>query len=297
MSEGLRHDEGKLRHDLIPPNPINELAKVLTFGAKKYADHNWMKGMKWSKVIGPLKRHLNAIERGEDHDSESGLLHAAHVMCNAMFLLEYYRIYPQGDDRIHNTVLKQPKIGLDIDEVIADFVPYYTTLFKAPIPTFWNFDALMAQRFEELAKNEDFWINVPAKVFAKDLPFEPHCFITSRSIPSELTAKWLKKHEFPTVPVYTVPRGESKVETAKKSGIDIFVDDSYTNFVELNNAGICTFLMDAPHNRKFNVGYKRIYSLQQLADWLNYTNTNTHAVTAETKTGNTFTGNNLVKGS
>ena len=55
----LRYDEGKIRHDLLPGHAINELAKVYTMGAKKYADHNWRKGMKWSRVIASLKRHLN----------------------------------------------------------------------------------------------------------------------------------------------------------------------------------------------------------------------------------------------
>ena len=40
--------------------------------------------------------------------------------------------------------------------------------------------------------------------------------------------------------------------------------DSFENFVELNNAGICCFLFDAPHNRRYYVGYKRITSLRKL---------------------------------
>jgi len=54
------------------------------------------------------------------------------------------------------------------------------------------------------------------------------------------------------------------VDVAMKSGIEIYVDDRYENFVELNNAGICCFLFDAPHNRRYQVGFKRIYSLSEL---------------------------------
>ena len=64
------------------------------------------------------------------------------------------------------------------------------------------------------------------------------------------------------MPVYSVGVNESKVEVAKKSGVDIFVDDRFENFVELNNNGICTFLFDAPHNRRYNVGHKRIKSFK-----------------------------------
>ena len=46
--EGTKHDQGKLRYDLISAVGMEELAKVYTYGAKKYADHNWRKGIKWS---------------------------------------------------------------------------------------------------------------------------------------------------------------------------------------------------------------------------------------------------------
>lgn len=34
---GVKYDEGKLRYDLIPPEALREITKVLTFGAKKYS--------------------------------------------------------------------------------------------------------------------------------------------------------------------------------------------------------------------------------------------------------------------
>ena len=43
-----------------------------------------------------------------------------------------------------------------------------------------------------------------------------------------------------------------------------FVDDKFENFVELNKNGICCFLMDAPHNQRYDVGHKRIKSLKEL---------------------------------
>ena len=57
----------------------------------------------------------------------------------------------------------------------------------------------------------------------------------------------------------TVGLGKSKVDVLKEAGIDMFIDDRYENFVELNKNGICCFLMDMPHNRRYDVGYKRIY--------------------------------------
>ena len=263
IDKGLRFNEGKTRHDLVPQFAQDEYAKVLTKGSEKYSERNWENGMKWSKVTASLKRHLAAFERGEDYDKETGLLHAAHIMCNAAFLTEYYKIYPQGDDRPHN-YLRRAKIGLDIDEVLADWVGHWTKHHGIEVPETWNFDRDISAKFTALKNDKEFWLSIPVKTAASDIHFEPHCYITSRSIPVEWTQEWLDKNGFPTMPVYSVALGESKIEVAQKSGIEIFVDDRFENFVELNNAGICCFLFDAPHNQRYEVGYKRIKSLKEL---------------------------------
>ena len=264
FNKGVRYNEGKLRYDLVDQHAHEQMVKVLTFGAKKYAARNWEKGMAWTSVIASMERHLAAIKKGEDYDSESGILHAAHIACNAHFLTAYYRIYPQGDDRPHK-YLNPLKIGLDIDEVICDWVGGWCKKFNHEIPDSWSFSYDFKHEFESLGGDmEDFYLNLERKMDPADLPFEPHCYITSRSVPAELTKKWLKKNGFPTVPVYSIGHGQSKVEVAKQSGIEVFVDDRFENFVELNNAGICCFLFDAKHNRKYNVGFKRIYSLSDL---------------------------------
>jgi hypothetical protein len=263
--EGLRYDEGKLRYDLVPTIAQREYVKILTVGAKKYAPRNWEKGMKWSKVIASLERHLAAFKLGEDRDPETGELHMAHAMCNAAFLTQYAFTYPQGDDRAH-TYLATPKIGLDIDEVLCDWVGEWGKKFGYEIPENWNFSYENKAHFDSFSPEElsNFYLNLPAKLKASDIPFEPHCYITSRSVPVEITKKWLIKNGFPAAPVYSVGFGVSKIQVAIESGIDIFVDDRFENFVELNNAGVCTFLLDAPHNRRYNVGYKRIKSLKEL---------------------------------
>lgn len=261
--KGLRFNQGKKRFDLVHPWAHEQMVNVLTVGANKYAERNWEKGMTWSNVIASLKRHLNAIEKGEDYDPETGELHAAHLACNAHFLTAYYKIYPQGDDRPHD-YLKGVKIGLDIDEVIADWVGHWTKKFGVVTPEFWNFDKDIKEKFALLQDDKEFWMSIPPKIDPRDLPFEPHCYITSRGIPTEWTEEWIQANGFPTMPVYTVGLEDSKVDVAKKAGIDIFVDDRYENFVELNRAGVCTFLMDAPHNQRYEVGYKRCFNLRKL---------------------------------
>jgi len=186
MKEGLRYNEGKTRHDLIPQFAQEQYAKVLTKGSEKYAERNWELGMKWSKVTASLKRHTAAFERGEDFDKETGLLHTAHIMCNAAFLTEYYKIYPQGDDRPHE-YLNRSKIGLDIDEVLADWVGHWTKFHGQEVPESWNFDRNIKDKFESLKDDKDFWLSIPVKTKPSDIHFEPHCYITSRSIPAGST--------------------------------------------------------------------------------------------------------------
>jgi hypothetical protein len=89
ISEGLKYDSDKLRMDLIPPEVIEQLATVLTYGAKKYSDRNWEKGIKYNRVYGALQRHLNRWMMGEDLDKESGLLHLSHALTCLSFLVTY----------------------------------------------------------------------------------------------------------------------------------------------------------------------------------------------------------------
>ena len=97
--EGRKNDTGKLRVDLLPVDALESVSEVLTFGAKKYADRNWEKGMSWSRVYGAGLRHLFAFWKGENSDPESGLPHLAHAMCCVMFLLSYYLRNTPGEDR------------------------------------------------------------------------------------------------------------------------------------------------------------------------------------------------------
>lgn len=263
MSEkhkGLRFNEGKTRYDLLPPHAIEGMANVLTYGANKYEPRNWEKGMSWSNVIASLKRHLAAIEKGEDYDNETGLLHAYHVMCNAAFLSEYYTIYPHGDDRVINSV-SNFKIGLDIDDVLSDFVNYYCFTEKKEIPKFWSFDRDIAENL--IKKDSDWWLNMPVKINPNEINFEPQCYITSRQFVSkETTQKWLDLNGFPHKPLFVVSSVEDKVKVAKDNGLDIFIDDRYENYKAMNDAGIFCYLFTAKHNEKYNVGHRRINNLK-----------------------------------
>lgn len=90
MKNDMKYDQEKVRMDLLPLPVIEEIAKVLTFGASKYKDNTWQKLKKGKqRYKGALLRHMTAIEKGEIIDPESGLLHSSHVACNAVFILYF----------------------------------------------------------------------------------------------------------------------------------------------------------------------------------------------------------------
>lgn len=99
LGEAVKADEDKLRFDLLPLSGVSEIVKVLNFGAKKYQDHNWRKGLKWGRLFSATIRHLFAWAGGEDLDKESGLSHLAHAACNILFLLEHTMFSLGEDDR------------------------------------------------------------------------------------------------------------------------------------------------------------------------------------------------------
>lgn len=88
-NEGVKFDKRKLRYDLIPPSTLHALATVLTYGAEKYEDRNWEKGIHYDRIFGALNRHLWAWWSGEDIDPESNLPHIWHVLCNIAFIIHF----------------------------------------------------------------------------------------------------------------------------------------------------------------------------------------------------------------
>ena len=97
--EAMKYDGEKVRLDLLPADPIIDVGKVLTYGARKYTAENWRKGLAWSRCYGAALRHLLAWHKGETNDPETGLNHLAHAACEILFLLEFTRTHLELDDR------------------------------------------------------------------------------------------------------------------------------------------------------------------------------------------------------
>ena len=98
---GKKFDNGKPMMNLLPPEGLNEVAKVLTFGATKYGPHNWRNGLDYSRLLSATQRHINQYNsaRCSDQDNESGISHLAHAACNLLMLIEFETLGMGNDDR------------------------------------------------------------------------------------------------------------------------------------------------------------------------------------------------------
>jgi hypothetical protein len=98
--EAVKNDAGKLPWHLLPSDAIDGVLEVLQYGAAKYGERNWERGMEWSRPFSALMRHMWAWWRGETYDPESGKPHLAHAACCVLFLVAYERRGVGVDNRV-----------------------------------------------------------------------------------------------------------------------------------------------------------------------------------------------------
>lgn len=96
---GMKHDGDKPEMALLSSSWVFEVAKVLTFGKRKYAADNWRQGIAQRRLVSAALRHLLAYNNGEDLDPETGLSHLGHASCCMMFAFELLQTHPELDDR------------------------------------------------------------------------------------------------------------------------------------------------------------------------------------------------------
>jgi hypothetical protein len=91
--EGIKYDKEKPDYSLLPPQALEDVVKVLTYGAKKYDRNNW-KELKHldDRYFAAAQRHLWALRKGEIYDEETGIHHGAHAICCMMFLIEFFYV-------------------------------------------------------------------------------------------------------------------------------------------------------------------------------------------------------------
>lgn len=81
-----KQDSGKTEWSTLCWDQLEKVARVQMFGNQKYEPNSWKRVDK-SRYTEAALRHLIAHVSGERLDSESGMEHLAHLICNAMFIM------------------------------------------------------------------------------------------------------------------------------------------------------------------------------------------------------------------
>ena len=91
ITEDAKTGEGKLDWTLLPMKALEQVVKIMEFGGKKYPRDSWKAktGEYRQRYQAAAMRHLVELMNGNEIDSESGLPHAAHLACNALFLTDF----------------------------------------------------------------------------------------------------------------------------------------------------------------------------------------------------------------
>ena len=146
------------------------------------------------------------------------------------------------------------RIGLDIDGTIADFDSAYLNRFKK-----WpKYNWAISRNVEHiLIKERDFWLNLPILRMPN---FIPRLYCSSRVNNKRWTKKYLKDNGFPDAFLYQIPGYKLSKYEVLKGRVDVFIEDSLKNFIDLNSKGIPCLLIDSPSNQDWGpIG--RIYNL------------------------------------
>ena len=150
---------------------------------------------------------------------------------------------------------KNFKCGLDIDDVLAEFMQTYLNRFGIPKDDY----EITRNVHRKLKFDKEFWLNLPVI----QLPnFTPTLFCTKRINNKSWTKEWLSNAGLGNIPVYQMYTQSGNKATMIKGRVDVFIDDSVSNMIQMNLSGVPCLLIDAPHNQSWGaVG--RIYSLDK----------------------------------
>ena len=155
------------------------------------------------------------------------------------------------------------RIGLDLDGTVDDFMNPYLERFGKP-----RKDSEITKNVQQiLSKDRNFWLNLPV---LRHIDFVPELYCTKRVNPKQWTRKWLIEHGFPNRPIYQMYYQHGNKANMIKGRVDVFVDDSISNFIKLNLSGVPCLLIDQPDNQEWGpIG--RIFTLnkQEIVDAYN----------------------------
>lgn len=96
---GTKYDSDKPDLSIVPYVAIEQIARALMYGERKYNRNNYLQGFNSNRLIAATLRHVYAWNSGEDNDPESGLSHVAHALAGLSMLLDCQRVGTLTDGR------------------------------------------------------------------------------------------------------------------------------------------------------------------------------------------------------
>lgn len=119
--------DGKLMWELLPLREMEEVVRVYTEGAKKYAPNSWQNLEDGAeRYRAALIRHMVEYMKGNDYDEETGLLHCAQIAWNGIAMLHFQmkKLGMLGNNPVPSTVDTNGQQGDresdDLDEGLFD---------------------------------------------------------------------------------------------------------------------------------------------------------------------------------
>lgn len=146
------------------------------------------------------------------------------------------------------------RIGLDIDDVLADFMGRYYVYFDCVNHPERMQEYTITKNVQRILRQDrDFWVSLPV-INRPD--FEPVLYCTKRVNPKKWTKVWLQLNGLPDRPVYQLYNQHGNKANLIKGKVDVFIDDSIRNIKQLNASGVPSLLFGKQLD-----GFKSIYSL------------------------------------
>lgn len=147
------------------------------------------------------------------------------------------------------------RIGLDLDDTLNLFIKPYLERFGKPKSPY----EITRNVTRVLMKDREWWINLPVK---NRINFIPELYCTKRVCNKDYSKTWLENHDYPIRPIYQVLYQKSNKANYIKGRVDVFVDDSVSNFIQMNLSGVPCLLIDSEENKDWGP-YGKIYSLDK----------------------------------
>ena len=157
-------------------------------------------------------------------------------------------------------IRKRPlRIGLDIDDVLADFWGGYCRYFDTDNHPELLESHVITQNVERVLKRDrNFWIDLEVVDFPN---FVPELYCTKRVNNKSWTKEFLRLNGFPDRPVYQIFSQAKNKADVIKGKVDIFIDDSLMNVMQCNEANVPTLLYHS--DRTTDIPMYKIFSLDR----------------------------------